>query len=279
MYNNFNYNQGNYNDLVQLPPEIPASALVFNGYDLQSSSVISSILVQDNMPERNFETSPVPRGDGEIVTGDFWRRKMILIKGVIKKNTNALLEAEIDAMKKALAKGEGDLDIKIAETVRRYKATLINGSSVFSERRGFHITFCPFELSFVTVDPFATLPNYTSKGFIGTTDLSFDEQIDNDGTIRTKPVVILNFTSATNVTAISFKNNTRSEEIKLTKNIVAGDYVKFDSETFEVTVNGVIQDYTGAFPLLDTGANSITITVTADNANYDLTVKHKTSYL
>lgn len=280
MFNSFNFNSNNFNGLSGASGSVESqSNIVFNGYELQNSDIITQILIQDNTPERDFDTTSVPRGNGEIINGDFWRRKNVSVKGVMKKATNELLEAEIDAMKKALAVREGILDVKIAGVIRRYIATLVNGNGMFSERKGYHITFCPFEAEFACLTPFGGSVNYDSAGFIGETSLNLNEQINNVGTVIARPVVILNFVSASSVTVISFKNNTRSEEIRLTKSISAGDYVKFDSENLEVTVNGVVQDYEGAFPFLDTGANSVTIGITGVSAVYDLTIKHKTPYL
>lgn len=282
MFNSFNLNTTNYNALALVPDETAGSSLVFNGYDLQSSDVITSILIQDNTPSRDFDTSSIPRGDGEIIIGDYWRRKVVKVKGIIKKTTSALLDAELDAMKKALRVPEGILDIKVPHndgTVRRYQATLINGNAMFDDRQNYHVTFCPFQAEFVTAEPFGHSVLYDSSSFLDKTDLVFNEQIDNLGTVRAKPVVILNFTAVSSVVAISFKNNTTGEEIKLTNAITAGDYVKFDSEEMQVTINGTVHDFTGAFPTLETGANSITITVTASSCTYDLTIKHKTPYL
>lgn len=282
MFDSFNFNTTNYNVLALAPDAEASSSLIFNGYDLQSTDVITSILIQDNAPDRAFDTSPIPRGDGEIIVGDYWRRKVVKVKGIIKKGTAALLDAEIDAMKKALRVPEGILDIKVPHndgTVRRYQATLTNGNSMFDERQSYHVTFCPFTAEFTTVEPFGHSVLYDSASFLGTTDLVFDEQVDNLGTVRAKPVIILNVISASSVVAISFKNNTTGEEIKLTNSVVAGDYVKFDSEEMQVTINGTVYDFTGAFPTLETGANSITITVTGSACTYDLTIKHKTPYL
>lgn len=279
MLNTFPFNTTQFNALGFLPAAAPASNLVFNNYQLQTTDVVTQILIQDNMPDRDFDTVIVPRGDGEIITGDFWRRKIVKVRGVIHKDTNADLEDEIDLMKKRLAVASANLDVTIAGVVRRYIATLVNGSSMFDDRKGFHITFCPFEAEFLCLVPFGLSLNYNSSEFLGESALTLNEEITNDGSIRAKPVVILNVTAASAVTGITFRNNTRGEAIQLTHAIVAGDYVKFDSETLEVTINGVAQDYDGGFPLLDTGENSFTIDIDGSSITYDLTVKFRTPYL
>lgn len=279
MYNGFPYNSTVYNGLGFVGELAVADSIVFNGYGLQNDSIVTQILIQDSTPERDFQTSAIPRDDGQIITGDFWRKKVIKIEGFIRKTTGPELNAELDIMKKALAVPESILDITIDGVVRRYIATLINGGNMFSDRLGYHISLCPFTLEFESEEPFGKSINYNSIGFLARTDLIFNEEVTNSGTVHAKPVVIVNLTAATSVVALSFKNNTTGEEIKVTQALNAGDYVRFDSEQTEVVVNGVIVDYLGSFPSLDTGANSFTITVTGGAVTYDLTVKHKTPYL
>lgn len=279
MFNTFQFNTAMFNGQGLLIPIAPTTPIVFNGYSLQDADVVTQFLIQDNTPERDFITSPVPRGDGGIINGDYWRQKIVRVKGVIHKTTNALLEAELDAMKKALAVPEAELDVNIAGNVRRYHATLISGHTMFNERKNYHITFCPFEAEFLTLEPYGYSIDYQSEGWEGVTDLTFDSEFTNDGTVRAKPVISFIFTAASGVTGLSFKNNTTGEEIKLTASISAGDYVKFDSETYEVTKNGVVQDYSGSFPRLDTGKNFFTVTVTGSSATYDQTIKYKIPYL
>lgn len=279
MFNTFQFNRSVFNGSGQLVPVLPSTPIVFNNFSLQDSDIVTQFLIQDNTPERDFLTSPTPRGDGGIITGDFWRQKTISVSGVIHKDTNAELEAELDAMKKALAVTAGTLDITIAGSIRRYQATLVNGHMMFSDRKNYHITFCPFQADFLTLEPFGYSPLYESDEFNGTTDLSLDSEFNNNGTVRAKPIVMIVFTAVSAVTAVSFKNNTTGEEIKLTTGVSAGDYIKFDSEALEVTLNGVIQDYSGAFPRLDTGGNLFTLTVTGVSATYDLTIKYKIPYL
>lgn len=279
MYNQFVYNTEMYNapsNLVGIEDQDP---IVFNGYSLQNASLTSRRALHENMPSRALDINDNPRNDGQFIYGDFYRAKKIPIVGRLKKASNSLLEDEIDAMKKALSKQNGILDIKRDNVIRRYIATLTNGDGMF-DRDHYHVTFIPYQLEFTCLNPFGHSVNYNAETLLSQTSLVLNESMNNIGTTLARPVIILNFASATGVTAISFKNNTRdNEEIELIKNINAGDYVRFDTERFEVTVNGVPQDYLGSFPLLSTGANSITITITGSSATYNLTKKYLIPYL
>ena len=199
MFNSFVYNSTNYGALALVSGAAGGDNIVFNDYSLQSADVVSQILLQDSTPDRDFGTSAVPRGDGQIINGDFWRKKNIQVSGVIHKTTNALLEAELDAMKKALAVSEGVLDIKVAGVVRRYLATLVDGHNMFNQRKNYHVTFCPFQVEFQSCEPFGKSVLYNASGFLSQSVLVLNEQVNNDGTTHAKPVIILNFTAANTV--------------------------------------------------------------------------------
>lgn len=268
------------NYLISAGEDVVTGLIIFNNFSLQSSDVITSILRKDSMPLREFERQDVPRSDGRFSVGDFMREKIIKMRGTLKKTTAALLDAEIDSMKKVLSKREKNLDITDAnDVVKRFVATLINGDQMFERRASGDITKVPFDLEFACLDPYGKSINYVGKTFLDDTRLEVNELINNTGTARSLPVVILNFSAEDNITAISFKNNTRNEEIKITQNILATDYIKFDSENQEVTTNGNITDYEGIFPDFDTDNNSLAITLTGTSATYDLTIKYKISYL
>ena len=280
MYNQFLYNSilynGNTNQFSGLDAQ---DDIVFNGFSMQNSNIIVRQLLQDSTPERDLQVNAIPRGDGQYIIGDYWRRKIITMKGTIKTATNSQMEALIDEMKKALAVREAILDIKIDGQIRRYHATMVSGNTMFNNREHYHITFIPFEVSFVTVEPYGYSPEYEFTTIFNQTILNLQEEISNIGTISAKPIIILNVIDAVNVTAVSFINNTRGEEVELIKNINPGDYIVFDSEALEVRVNGTPQDYNGSFPLLNTDANSINVNVTGDSIEYTYTAKYLIPYL
>jgi len=280
MLNTFLLNTTASNNLpASFPSAETQDSIVFNGYGLQNESVISQILRNNSLPQRDLETAMKPRAHGEFLNGDFWRRKLITISGIIKKATKELFEAELDKFKQALSEAEAELDLVINGEIRRYKATLNNPSQVFEERQGYHVTFTPFSLQFLVLDPFGKSVDYDSVTYSDLTNLNFTEQVWNSGTVKALPQIILNFTNASDVTGVVFKNNTTGEEIEVTQSISAGDYLKIDAENCEVLLNGSVVDYEGFFPSFEVGANSLTVEVGGVSATYTLTYKYKKSFL
>lgn len=278
MFNTYTYNAATYNNIGLAIGAGSQDGIVFNGYSLQSTSVITTDLIVDNYPSREFDIDNIPRGDGRIYLNDYWRTKRITLKGYIKKDTNSLLEAEIDDFKYALSAPEANLDVKIDGVIRRFVASCTN-ADVFSGRQGYHITLVPFTLQFDCLKPFGTDTEYTVYDWLAQTGLTLNEQVENYGTAEATPVIIYNFSAASSVTGLTFTNNATSQSITITETISTGDYLRIDGENKEVTLNGSVVDYTGSFPRLDVGVNSFTSTITGTSATYSLTIKFYKPYL
>lgn len=120
---------------------------------------------------------------------------------------------------------------------------------------------------------------YVSDAIFGQTSLDVDGVLDVDGTFEPESVLIFVFNSATSVTALTFTNDTRGEAITITHAIATGDILRIDSEAKEVTLNGTAIDYDGIFPVFDVGQNGYNVAITGSAANWDLTLKYKTTYL
>lgn len=278
MFNEILGNVALFNGLAEFASLADQDSVVFDEYSLQNEEIIITRLGHESTPFRDFAVSDIPRNDGQFAINDFWRRKVVTMEGILKVTTSSALEAKIDEFKKRLAPRERNLDIKVDGVVRRYVATLINGEKIF-DRKSFHITFLPFKLEFVCLVPFGQSVDYVSTSEVDATDLTLTTEFENEGSIKAKPIITLNFSAAVAVTAIEITNSTRGETIRITENIAAPSYVRFDAETLEVTVDGVVVDYEGSFIEMDTGTNSFDITITGTSATYTLTEKHKTPYL
>lgn len=278
-YNTIQYNTVPYNANALSPPLSAQDDIVFNGFSFQDNCVFTE-KVLNSTPQRDVEANKIPRNDGEFIVGDFYRRKIITMTGIIKTSSNSELEAKIDEMKRLTSEREGNLDIKIDGVIRRFKATLVNGNQMFEQRQHFHIVWIPFTVQFMTVEPFGHPTTFQSDPFFDQTDLNLDLQVNNAGSIHATPEIILNFSAASAVTEVTVTNNTNDQLIRASSlSIAPSDILKFDGNERLVTLNGTQIDYSGFFPRLEIGANSLTIDVTGTSATYTLTVKHLTPFL
>jgi hypothetical protein len=263
---------GGYDELTNLTDSVKFGAL-----ELNTGGIVISRLVHDSMPEREFRTFDIPRENGGGINGDYWRTKRIIMDGYITKTTNAELESAIDNMKQVLSQQAGNLDINVAGTVRRYTATLVNAGNMFSDRKHYHISFCPFRLEFDCLTPFGESVNYQVDSF-EETSLEYSNEIVNSGTAKAKGVVVLNFSAADTVTVVKWENTRTGEAIQITSSFSAGDILEINAREKTVTLNDVAVDYDGVFPHFVVGINYFTITITGTSAAYALTVKHKRAF-
>lgn len=247
------------------------------GSDLTADAILNRIQY-DNMPSRDFLTSPTPRDDGEIINGNFFRNKQITLEATLIGTTPTDLNTKIDNMKKALSVKNGNLDIKVNGVIRRYVANAIETDRII-DRDSFNITFQRFNITFKSVEPYAKDMNYTSYSLVDQTALTLTDDVNNEGTTVTKPIFIFNFSAATALTALNVKSTVTNEEIEVTTAITANDIIRFDSESFEVTKNGTAIDYDGTFIKLETGVNNIEYTITGTSGTYTVTQKFKNQYL
>jgi phage-related protein len=150
---------------------------------------------------------------------------------------------------------------------------------MFSERKGFHITFTPFQLEFLALDPFFHDMDYTAETSENVTSLNFGITVENLGTIHARPVITVIFEAATSVTAFQFNNLTNGGVMNITHSFSAGDILVIDAEASTVTINGAQVDYDGLFPRLDYGSNNCSLVTTGSAAQFTSTISFKRSYL
>lgn len=277
IFNTFPYNTRPFNGLLAQDGVFSSELVVFNSYEL---ALTNGILIQDINESghvRQINRTDIARDDGFIHDSDYLREKIIPIRGLIKKDTQVELEAFLDTFKQKLYASQGNLDItRTGMTGRRYIATLMNMDKVFQRREKYHITICPFDLEFLC--KFGHDRTYTleAKQIITSPDT---HTFDNDGSFTARPIIIVVFNAASSITQLNVKNDTNSDEMQIVRTWSAGDSLVIDGENYTVEVNGTAVDFSGVFPKLDVGSNTLRYTVTGSSFDAMFTVKFKQRYL
>jgi phage-related protein len=224
-------------------------------------------------------TFDIPRADGAGFNGDYFRKREVVVGGIIQKTTASLLNTELDDFKKAMAASEGYLLLKVNDEMRRIVATLQNPQDMFKRREGYHITFTPFDLNFLALEPMFHGLEYTAVTFEDISSLSYPSEVETEGSYKAQPVIVIILQTATAVTAVTFTNDTNGDEITVSATYADGDIITIDSEEKSVTINGVEVDYDGVFPELSIGTNEFTIDVTGSAVLHTSTIKYRKTYL
>lgn len=232
-------------------------------------------------PTRDLVGGNVPRGDGQYLTADYFREYVIEAEGIVKCSTAALLDAQLDTVRKNLRHREGSLDyIDANGTVKRFTVTMDGYEDLFAERQRYHITICPWKARFKCKTPFGKARTYSSVSLLGLYASPTNQTVINTGTYKAQPIITLIFTAVSGLSALGVKNVTTGEQLDLASPTAAvGDVFIINSETKQVTKNGVAHDYSGAFPSLDVSTNILQLTATATSFAADTTVSYKPTYL
>lgn len=239
------------------PPPLLATTddVSFDGYGLQNAKITVSEANFDDSGESEFNTYPLPRRDGTGFLSRFWRKKRITLRGIVKGTDASDMEAVMDEMKRSLSGTEKTLQRVTANGTRKITATLVSANF---DRRHYHISFCPFTLTFESQDAFwydASNQSFSAA----VTSSPYVESLDNGGSAPADPRILLAFVSASSVTQVSFSANNKT--VTLSGAFSAGDVLEFNGETKTALVNGTETDYGGTFPELLTGSNLCTLAV------------------
>jgi len=257
---------------------IPTEDFTFNTYGLQNSGQYGIHISRFDItsPTRGFKTTEVPGNHGLILQEDWFRDNPITLQGWISANSRENLENKVHEFMRNIHGQGGNLIIKNGGNFKSIKTTMQSANFVNE-----HYSICKKEFSvmFSGIKSFWQDLVYTTEAVFGNTSLVVNGNMNNSGSVETDPIIIIIFDSATAISEVLFKNTTNGEEVKISEPISAGDVVIFDSEEKKVTINNVEVEYSGRFPILQVGLNSITIEMIGTSASTDITAKHKNQYL
>lgn len=127
-----------------------ATAITFDGNNLQTSTYTTSDIDHETIPSKNANTYALAHGNRSVLPFINYPSRQITIKGNIKGATVAACDAAVDAFKAYFNNKEANLDIGYNATTRRYIATAI-GINI-DPGRG--LTVRDFTVVFVCTYPF-----------------------------------------------------------------------------------------------------------------------------
>lgn len=232
-------------------------SFIFNGLDLSDCWELSvDTSNYDDINAIDLDTYNAPRTDWGWVLGYFVRWKTLNVKMVVMKDTAEELNDTIDYLKLKLFKQEWILRIKINGKYRRIRASLtsINFNRDFENST----MLTNVDISFKAMENFQDEEpmNYTD---VWVTDNVFDIDINNLWA-RTDHQIYMIFGSW-----IVWTDNIKIEQdwytLEINQPINDWDILVFDWIEKQVLYNGTPIDYDWPFVQLETGSNSIRVSI------------------
>jgi hypothetical protein len=126
-----------------------ATSIVYNSFDLNDTTHITSDITDAGTPERNLTVFNLIRSGGGIITDSTYYTKSIKVSGKIVGTSMSNLESILDTFHAALATENKNLDIGLNGTTRRYVAT---PSKVNVERPVRAANWAGFDIEFLCTE-------------------------------------------------------------------------------------------------------------------------------
>lgn len=248
----------------------------FNGTDLSGLTGVTILDIKANsIPNRKLVQAEIAESDGGILTNVFYGLKSILVTGVIEGDTANIAEGYRDTLLSYLSEPNASLVVEQAGTNRVYTATMQD--VIFSDDNvGGYI---PFDIRFTCNDPFGYEQNQIQTLDAGVTTSGDTTAVTNGGTYRCYPIIWVHINSLTAGTSNTMTVTIAGSGIAVTRAWAAGETLYVDGVNKTVKIGSTDVVYTGLFPVLETGSNTVTVSDNFTARNIDKTIKYTERYL
>lgn len=232
---------------------------IFGSRDLGSGNYqITKINV--NMPKNKLAKYELVQADGQIVTSRFFGERIVTIDGRIIANNLEEMQSRLDTLKSWTLGYEQYLDITIANTNRRYVATVQNFNFT---TQGYYcewsIDFTCDSLASDTASTTLTMGTYTSSptSYVNTIGGTYTAEPSFDFTVnRAVPYWTSKY--------IELKNPVKNERMRITRSWLPNDRVVINGKTKTASI------YAGTATVIST-LDSITGWISSHTLSLDTT--------
>jgi hypothetical protein len=250
--------------------------VLFDNFDLNSIGYIDFSRRYPNEEAKiNIISHDLLRRPGAVVTSVRHGVKKISLEGYILAPSRIAYEEAFDELKFRTSAAQRPLVISQAGSNRVYVATK---ESIIEE----HIEAGKSKISivFTCANPYGKSEVLTTSSEVLTTTPS-NISVLYAGTAEARPVFTIIFNSLSGGTNkyVGIGNATTGQQIQTSRNWVAGDVVRFDTDLKRVFVNTVLTNYNGVFPSFSPYSESSYYYDNLTSRNITIEVSYAKQYL
>lgn len=242
-----------------------ATDVAFSAFNMNDGVIMITSDVDDSAAwTQNISLYNLARTNGAVLADKQFATKPIVVTGLIKGTSLSNLETNIDAFNAAMGADSGNLDIFFAGATRRYPVIAPDFSVSRPARAAlwakFSVTFTAIDFGADTTTSHLFAANAMNQTKTYSLPMTGSAPVQH-------PIITITISSATLSTqnTITASNPTTGETLSVTRTFVVADVVVINTETEEVTVNGVVVDYDGAFPSYGSGTQSLILSADFQN--------------
>lgn len=235
---------------------VNAHSVTFDGVDLHSITGVTVLKTDPyKLPRRDVSMSRITRTDQSYSNTANYVERIIVVSVGISRNTRSDLERSVDDLMAILQGVNKPLIMDQAGSTRVYYATLEDAP--VEEDGGSYIKI---DLTFTCVDRYGYGPTQLTLLTIGTTTAySRVDSLNFVGSAKQAPLFTITYSSITDGTdeTVMIGNGNSSQEISITRVWASSDVItiKTGNQPY-VRVNGVDVEFSGSFPLFETGSQT-----------------------
>lgn len=249
----------------------------YNNYNLENIPGLTLLELNPyGSSERELYKSSLANADGEVISGENYRGKIVEIKGYLVLADRYLMEQTLETLRGKLNYRNKILQVEMSNDIREFTAT--PGALILEDTKG---GYTKFTIPFYCTDPHNYAVGYTTA--LDVSSLTNNEQSytpEFDGNDEQLPYITYTIDSISGGTGtVYFDNDTRSESMRITRTWEVGDILIIDAEVGTVKVNGTEVDYSGPIIRFNPGSNSFTYNDTFTTRSIDLIIDYRKRYL
>jgi phage-related protein len=236
----------------------------FDGYGLQNASIIISTVqgLHDSGSVDFGDTANNGQDGGQFIFRD-WRKKTVILKGIVKSDTRTNFEAKLDEMKGKL---DGKNDILRYATQGKFREINATCTNMVFDRQSYNVNFCQFVITFTINDVYWRDSDSVSVSS-NTLTANTSAEYTNIGNKETYPKIVTYINSGT---CSQFALTLNGTTITYAGSLTAGDVLIIDSKTKRVYKNSVVVDYTWPCPIFQKGSNIVSYNFGSGTYNLDI---------
>lgn len=234
--------------------------LSYNGFNMQTATVVTVGFNDAQTFTRNLGVFKRIRRAGALITNDTYEDRVIAVTGNLEQTSVTALEGAIDDFENALSAKYGNLDIDYEGGTRRYIATPQRVSFPRDHRGS---TWAEFEVDFLITEYGKDTASTTLINNVNKTASPATQAMTVDGSAPQQYLIItvtLNSFTGTTMNTITVGNNETGQAVSVSRQWTAADVLVIDVENQTCKVNGVVVDFSGAFPRFKPGSRTLSYT-------------------
>lgn len=256
------------------------AVLTFNGNSLQTSSILTSDVQHEDMPDNVAEIFKLHNTAKNVVPyPDQYDPKTITLSGRVISSSATTLDSLLDTFRGYFTGSGKNLDIGYSTGTRRYVIAKINKVKI---GRPGGLGYANFSVEMITAGFGMNVTTSSLLTANGRTGSYYSDNLTFPGNAPyQQPVITLTYTAASGSggNTMNIGNDSNGQLITLVRTFSNGDVIVIDTSNQSVKINGLESQFSGAFPEFPPGAGALSYSDDLTSRTFNISVSANALWL